>query len=168
MSDGERVERLIFDWLERNYPDGPTWYDRAKDGFTPALEIRMISAFGAVEYNISNGGWAQFLWNCFPHWREIIADAKEGYLSDRARRSRVLHSIAFTPYVSATKGMRRDDREIDKGKRLDHLFRRFTSRSDPAPASGWEDLFWDKAMYEKRSAWLAANEARVRAAMGLN
>ena len=78
MSDGERVERLIYDWLERNYPDGPTWYDRAKDGFTPALEIRMISAFGAVEYNISNGGWAQFLCNCFPHWREIIADAKEG------------------------------------------------------------------------------------------
>jgi len=80
MSDGERVETMISDWLERNYPDGPTWYDRSEQQIPPAIEIRMIYAFGAVEYNISNGGWAQFLWNCFPYWRPIIADAREGYL----------------------------------------------------------------------------------------
>lgn len=28
MLDGDRVERMISDWLERNYPEGPTWYDR--------------------------------------------------------------------------------------------------------------------------------------------
>ena len=61
MSDGERVERLISDWLERNYPDGPTWYGRPA-AEAPPLEIRMIAAFGAIEYNLSNGGWAQFLW----------------------------------------------------------------------------------------------------------
>jgi hypothetical protein len=34
MSDGERVEQLICDWLDRNYLDGPTWYGR------PALPLR--------------------------------------------------------------------------------------------------------------------------------
>jgi hypothetical protein len=79
MSDGERVETMISDWLERNYPNGPTWYDPAEQQISP-IEIKMIPACVAVEYNISNGGWAQFLWNCFPHWRAIIAEAKEGYL----------------------------------------------------------------------------------------
>ena len=79
MSDGERIERMISDWLERNYPNGPTWYGRpAKEA--PPLEIKMIPAFGAIEYNISNGGWAQFLWNCIGEWREIINTARDGYL----------------------------------------------------------------------------------------
>ena len=80
MSDGERVQTMISDWFERTYPESFSWYDRGKQQKPLALEIRMIPAFGAVEYNISNGGWAQFLWNCFPYWRAIIADAKEGYL----------------------------------------------------------------------------------------
>jgi hypothetical protein len=169
MSDGERVERLICDWLERNYPDGPTWYDRAKEGLKPALEIRMISAFGAVEYNIGNGGWAQFLWNCFPHWREIIADAKEGYLLIGApEQSAALDSL----YALCERDERECAETIQKSIKDNDLsnsyFARFTSRSYSAPSNGWEDLFWDEAMYAKRSAWLAANEARVRAAMGLS
>ena len=79
MSDGERVERLISDWLERNYPGGPTWYGRPATE-SPALEIKMIPAFGEIEYNLSNGGWAQFLWNCFGCWRDIINVARDGYL----------------------------------------------------------------------------------------
>ena len=59
MSDGERVERLISDWLERNYPDGPTWYGRPAT-VSPALEIKMIPAFGEIEYNLSNGGGRSF------------------------------------------------------------------------------------------------------------
>jgi hypothetical protein len=77
MSDGERVERMISDWLERNYPNGPTWYGRPESE-APPLEIKMIHAFVAIEYNICNGGWAQFLWNCFDDWREIINVAREG------------------------------------------------------------------------------------------
>jgi hypothetical protein len=168
MSDGERVERLIFDWLERNYPDGPTWYDRAKAGFTPALEIRMISAFGAVEYNISNGGWAQFLWNCFPHWREIIADAKEGYLligaPEQSAALDILHALCERDEGECAETIRKSIKDNDL---TNSYFAAFTSRSYSAPSSDWEDLFWDKAMYEKRWAWLAANETRVCKAMGM-
>jgi hypothetical protein len=60
MSNGKRVEKLICDWLNRHYPDGPTWYGRSATE-APALEIKMIPAFGEIEYNLSNGGWAQFL-----------------------------------------------------------------------------------------------------------
>ena len=169
MSDGERVERLIWDWLERNYPNGPTWYERAKEVVTPALEIRMISAFGAVEYNISNGGWAQFLWNCFPHWREIIADAKEGYLligaPEQSTALDILHAQCECDEDECAATIRKSIKENDL---TNSYFAAFTSRSYSAPASGWEDLFWDKALYEKRLAWLAANEERMRAAIGLN
>jgi hypothetical protein len=77
MSEGERVQQLIYDWLERNYPDGPTWFGRSA---TEALEIKMIPAFDRIEYNLSNGGWAQFLWNCFGYWRDVINAARDGYL----------------------------------------------------------------------------------------
>lgn len=79
MSDGERIQQLICDWIERNYPDGPSWYGRPATK-APPLEIKMIPALGAIEYNLGNGGWAQFLWNCFDDWREIINVAREGYL----------------------------------------------------------------------------------------
>jgi len=174
MSDGERVERMISNWLERNYPDGPAWYDRRKQQIPPAIEIRMIPAFVAVEYNISNGGWAQFLWNCFPHWRITIADARQGYLltgaPEQAAALDILHGLC-----------ERDEREChEMHKRANAaykkegpdawsaIFGKFTSRSYAAAGNDWEELFWDDSLYEKRSAWLAANEARVRAALGLD
>jgi hypothetical protein len=162
MSDGERVATMISDWLGRNYPDRPTWYDRGRQRIPPAIEIRMIPAFNAIEYNISNGGWAQFLWNCFPHWRAIIADAKEGYLltgaPEQAAALDILHGLC-----------ERDESECrEMLEQPTWLFGEFTSRSYAAPGNEWEELFWDDALYEKRLAWLAANEARVRAAMGLN
>ena len=48
------------------------------------------------------------------------------------------------------------------------IFGEFTSRSYSAPGDDWEKLFWDKALYEKRQTWLAANETRVRAAYGFD
>lgn len=47
------------------------------------------------------------------------------------------------------------------------IFGKFTSRSYSAPSNDWEPLFYDESVYEKRLAWLAANEARVRKALGI-
>lgn len=173
MSADEPIERMIGHWLERNYPNGPTWYGRpATEG--PPLEIKMIPAFVAIEYNISNGGWAQFLWNCFPHWRAIITIARDGYLLIGAPEQ----SAALTELWTLCE---RDEREcgqmheranaafeIKGADGWSDIFGKFTSRSYSAPSHGWEESFWDDALYEKRSAWLAANEARLRAAMGLD
>jgi hypothetical protein len=160
MSDGERVERLISDWLERNYPDGPTWYGRPA-AEAPPLEIRMIAAFGAIEYNLSNGGWAQFLWNCFDEWREVINVAREGYLLIGAP----VQSAALDELWTLCE---RDERECREAlEQPTWLFAEFTSRSYSAPPNGWEDLFCDNDIYEKRLAWLVANEARVRKALGM-
>ena len=172
MSDGERVERMISDWLERNYPDGPTWYGRpATEG--PPLEIKMIPAFGAIEYNISNGGWAQFLWNRFGEWRDVITIAKEGYLLIGAPEQ----SAALTELWALCERDERECGEMHKQANAaferkgsdawSSIFGKFTSRSYSAPSHGWEELFYDDALYEKRDAWLAANEARVRKALGM-
>lgn len=168
MSDGERIERMISDWLERTYPDGPTWYDHADEQIPPAIEIRMMAAFVRVEYNISNGGWAQFLWNCFPHWRAIIADAREGYLLIGAPEQSAaldnLRALCERDEKECSETIRKSMR--DQLDRWGAYFSGFTSRSYLAAGDEWEKLFWDDALYEKRLAWLAANEARVRAAMG--
>jgi hypothetical protein len=172
MSDGERVERLICDWLEKNYPDGPTWYGGSvAEG--PPLEIKMIAVFNAIEYNVSNGGWAQFLWNCFGEWREVINDAKEGYLligaPEQSAALDELRTLCERDERECGKMHERANAEFQKNgsDAWSEVFGEFTSRSYSAPPNGWEDLFYDKALYEKRWAWLAANEARVRKAMGI-
>ena len=164
MSDGERIERLISDWLDRNYPDGPTWYGRPA-AEAPPLEIKMIPAFGAIEYNISNGGWAQFLWNCFGEWREIIDVARDGYLLIGAPEQSAALGELQTLCERDERECREAHEQVNKGL---WLFAEFTSRTRSAPSDDWEELFWDKALYEKRLTWLAANEVRVRAAMGLD
>jgi hypothetical protein len=138
MSDGERVERLISDWLDRNYPDGPTWYGRPA-AEAPPLEIRMIDAFGAIEYNLSNGGWAQFLWNCFDEWREIIKVAREGYLLIGAPEQ----SAALTTLWALCERDERECGEMHKRAMAEwkkngpdawsSIFGEFTSRSYSAP-----------------------------------
>jgi hypothetical protein len=171
MSDGERIERMIYDWLERNYPEGPTWYDHSEKDISPALEIRMISAFGAVEYNLSNGGWAQFLWNCFPHWRAIIALAKEGYrligAPEQSDALDNLYALCERDEQECAEMQRKSVENYDESDDSHPYFAAFTARSYSAPGNDWEGLFWDEALYEKRLTWLAANEPRVRRAMGL-
>jgi len=163
---------MIAEWGERNFPRGPTWYGRREKDALPALEIRMIPAFSAIEYNISNGGWAQFLWNCFPDWRTIIADAKQGYLligaAEQGAALDNLYALCERDEKECAEMHRRANAAFQKkgSDAWSAIFGEFTSRDRSAAASDWEDLFWDKALYEKRRKWLAANEARVRAAYG--
>jgi len=160
MSDGERVEQLICEWLDRNYPDGLTWYGRPASE-APPLEIRMIPAFGEIEYNLGNGGWAQFLWNRFRHWRETIDVAKAGYLLIGGPEQ----SAALSELWTLCERDERECREMQEQRKW--LFSEFTSRSYLAQSNDWEQLFYGEEVYEKRLAWLAANEARVRKAMGM-
>jgi len=62
----------------------------------------------------------------------------------------------------------RDERECRETlEQPTWLFAEFTSRSYAVPPNGWEPLFYDEALHEKRWSWLAANEPRVRKAMGM-
>jgi hypothetical protein len=174
MTDGERIEQMIAEWGKRNYPHGPTWYDRTENEPLPALEIRMMPAFGAVEYNISNGGWAQFLWNCILDWRPIIADAKEGYLligaPEQAAALDILYALCERDEAECHKMHERANAAYEKegSDAWSAVFGEFTSRSGSASkGNDWEDLFWDHALYEKCRDWLVANEARVRRAYGM-
>jgi hypothetical protein len=171
MSDGKRIQQLIYDWLDRKYPDGPTWYGRSATEL-PALEIKMIPAFDSVEYNLSNGGWAQFLWNCFGCWRGIINVAREGYLLIGAPEQ----SAALTTLWALCERDERECAEIQKRAEAEFdeerhgsppFFAEFTARSYSAPPNDWEPLFHDRDVYDRRLAWLAANEARVRKALGV-
>src|SRR5262245_10344878 len=44
------------------------------------LELRVMPAMEAVEYNVSTGGWTKLLWNCFGTWPELIRVATKGYV----------------------------------------------------------------------------------------
>jgi hypothetical protein len=171
VSEGERIQRFVYDWLGWNYPDGPTWYDQPGAGMPP-LEIMMIPAFDDIEYNLGNGGWAQFLWNCFGYWREIVDVAREGYLLIGAREQsealNMLRTLCERDERECGEMLKRSESEHDEERYgSPPFFGEFTSRSYGAPGNDWERLFYDKAIYEKRLAWLVANEARVCKAVGM-
>ena len=171
MPDGEHVQRMIYDWLGRNYPDGPTWYGQQGHVEVPALEIRMIAAFDDIEYNLGNGGWSQFLWNCFGYWRQIINVAEEGYCligaTEQSAALATLRALCERDERECGETIERSVREDDGSTNAPPYFAEFTARSYSAPPNDWEPLFYGEAVYQKRLDWLVANEARVRRALGI-
>jgi hypothetical protein len=167
--DGKRVERLIIDWLGGNYPNGPTWYDRPATDWPP-IEIVMIPAFDDIEYNLGNGGWAQYLWNCFGYWRQIIDVAKQGYLligaPEQSAALETLRTLCERDERECAEVLERSEREYDGSEEGPPYFAEFTKRSYSAQRNDWEPLFYGDEIYAKRLAWLAANEARIRKAVG--
>ena len=124
------------------------------------------------EYNLANGGWAQFLWNCFDYRRPAIESAKEGYLligaPEQSAALETLRTLCERDERECEALLERSEAEFDEDRYgSPPFFAEFTSRSYSAPASDWEPLFSERGVYEKRLVWLAANEARVRRAMGI-
>lgn len=162
---GEQIQDMIYDWLNEHYPEGPLWIEPEFDAYENVpIEIKMVSAFDALEYNISNGGWSQVLWNCYGTWRKLIDIAREGYtLIDAQEQTQALDAL----YALCE----RDEKECETGLATEdgsmESFTEFTSRSCVVDGDDWEELFWsDSGVYEKRLAWLQANESRVRKALG--
>jgi hypothetical protein len=161
---GEQLQDLITEFLDRRYPDGWSWLDSEFDCFGEApLQLKMIPAFNALEYNISNGGWAQFLWNCWGCWPQLLDIAQPGY-----------RLIGADQQASAIDDLRRlcerDDDEcraamVDsvKENNFKHCFQSFTRRIITEPGTDWQNLFFpDSGVYETRLKWLEDNEALVR------
>ncbi len=156
VSDGERVKQLIYDWLNKNCAVGPKW-----ELLSPLpLEIKMLPAFSDIEYNLGNGTWTQFLWNCFDDWRRIIDVAKEGYfLIGATEQSAALDTLRAL--------CERDERECKRMQKLsekdfERYFGEFISRSDDVPFDREALFYHDSGVDEKRVAWLKANAARIR------
>jgi hypothetical protein len=161
---GKEIQRQIYDWLLERYPEGPDWMDPNFDACSNVpIEIKMISAFDELEYNISNGGWAQFLWNCNGCWRQLIDIAHEGYLLIGAlEQASALHELRVLCERDATEA---EAELASEDGSLEHASN-FTRRSY-AKGPDWERLFWsDSGVYERRLAWLEQNEFRVRQIIG--
>jgi Domain of unknown function (DUF4375) len=160
---GAQIEELIYDWLKREYPEGPTWFDERLGNMTlPPLEARMLYAFNVIEYNISNGGWSQFLWNCFDQWRPLLETAQAGYeligADEQAQALSKLRALCEQDEQECLASLQREDGSMD-------TFADFTRRSYVSQENEWEQLFWGD-IYDKRLAWLNANEHRIRAMVG--
>lgn len=161
--NGEKIEGLIYDWLNDNYPEGPIWLDDDYDGSPDVpLEIKMVSAFNTIEYNISNGGWSQLLWNCLGTWRPLIQIAREGYAligaPEQATALDRVQELCERDETECINTMNDTDETGDQ-------FTEFTRRSYATKGTEWEALFWT-GIYEKRIAWLEANESRIRKLIG--
>ena len=160
---GAEIEETIYAWLNATYPAGPTWFDEdelPKDA--PPLEVRMLCACNLIEYNIGNGGWSQFLWNCFDRWRTLISTAQEGYLligaKEQADALNILRKLCERDEQECLAARGREDGSMD-------TFVEYTRHSYLSGANEWEELFWGD-IYERRLVWLEANESRVRAIIG--
>ena len=160
---GEHVQGSIYAAFQSSHPDGPDWMNPDFDCLQQYPdEIRMIAAFNELEYNMSNGGWAQVLWNCFGNWRTLLDIAERGYLRIGAAEQ------------SAAICLLRRECERDEAECLTMLeaedgsmenFGKFTSRSY-GKGFDWERLFWAPDLYARRLRWLAGNQDEVMRLLG--
>jgi hypothetical protein len=154
---------MVYEWLRAKYPDGPVWFDEELPSEQlPPLELRMLYAFNVIEYNISNGGWSQFLWNCSSNWRAILDTAQAGYsligATEQANALNALRQLCEQDEPACLASIQREDGSMD-------AFAEYTKRSYLSDENDWESLFWGDS-YAKRLAWLEANESRIRTIVG--
>lgn len=160
---GSHVEEMIYEWLKAKYPEGPIWFDQElPPDQLPPLETRMLYAFNVLEYNISNGGWSQFLWNCLPNWRALLDTAQAGYsligANEQARALDTMRALCERDEQECLAALDQEDGSMD-------TFAEFTRRSYADSDCDWESLFWGE-IYETRGRWLEANEGRIRSLIG--
>lgn len=168
---GEAVREMVMHWLRRACPDGPQWDDPSFDALaTVPLELRFVHIHDVVEGEIGNGGWAQLLWNCGPHWRTLVDVAEAGY-----------RLIGATAYAEAIGPLRRccahceDDCRVSRARAEAErnwliegypMFGAFLDRARAYDAGRWERVFYDEDAYKARLIWLARNEGRIRSLIG--
>ena len=163
MKRGAEIEGSIYEWLKKRHPHGPTWFDRDDVPVdAPPIELRMLYAMNVIEYNISNGGWSQFLWNCIDQWRPIVKTAREGYsligAADQAAALDALEALCERDERECLTSLGRENGSME-------TFATFTQRSYLSREDAWEELFWGD-IHDRRLAWLEANEPRIRALIG--
>lgn len=162
---GEQLQNLIYQWLDKNFPNGMDWQSTDDRDLQMPLEIKMILAFDALEANIDNGGWAQLLWNCLGHWRLLLKIAKNGYLTIGAFPQAEAIDRVWALCEESESGCA--IAQAVAGDTLDG-FAEFTARSYGA-GPDWQELFYHSApVYDQRLVWLEHNEALVRRAVGLH
>jgi hypothetical protein len=160
---GQRIQNSIYAWFDRRYPDVRAWFGPASAEYAPAsIEVRAVIALDAIEYNISNGGWSQLLWNCLPAWRLILDDGQHAYSQmgamEQAAELRRIHDLCLRDEAQCGRLTAIHDPEMEN-------FARFTSRS--AAGECREHLYYDSSykLYALRLLWMSRERTRIAAAL---
>jgi hypothetical protein len=161
----EKLQQSIAAWASAKFGPSTQWFIAVEPKVDiPPLEVRMLYAFDNLEYNISNGGWPQFLWNNIATWRALIETSEAGYeligANEEVSVLATLRGLCETneaPCIAAL------------AAQGDILVRyaNFAGLVYVAEECDWQSLFWS-GIYEKRLAWLENNEPTIRAIIGLD
>ena len=175
MDDAQRKGRALWDavatHLDEKYGTGPEWGE--PDYHTLAaepFEVRMLFVLGSIEYNIANGGWGQFLWNCLPHWRLMIDIAAKAYpMTGAPRHAEALGDLRRCCLHSEADAMATKRRAIAERNFLVHtypLFGEFLDRARAYDDGQWQHVFYGDDAHLALLTWLAANEGLFRRYLG--
>ncbi|WP_075111691.1 DMP19 family protein [Noviherbaspirillum massiliense] len=125
--------------------------------------MRYIVAFDSVEEEITNGGWAQLLWNTYPNWRELLEIAREGYayFGDDHRASTIakLSKVFGEHENDCAKYMQKciDEESFNKN------FAEFTYRGYGSKPLYGEEIFFSDG---PRLTWLVEKRRVIEAVIG--
>ena len=163
---GNEVEARIWEWLQHTFPNDKGWQDPQFHCYRDVpLEIALVDAHAALEYNINNGGWSQVLWNCFGCWRQLLDLAGQGYTligaSAQAEELKALYRLCERDEADCLRFMQRAAKKKDFS-----YFSKFTSRSYGGSEWDGEDLFfYGSGVGEMRRAWLAEHQEKILASL---
>ena len=161
---GEEINAQIWKWLERRFPVDTGWQDPEFHCYAAVpLEIALVPTHAALEYNISNGGWSQVLWNCFGCWRQLLTLGEKGYaLIGATAQAEAIKELQILCEKNETECLR--FMQLAARKNDFSYFGKFTSRSYGGSECDWEDLFFSSSgVSEQRLAWLEEHEGLILA-----
>jgi hypothetical protein len=143
------IEDRVYKWFGKHYPGNPD----AECHRTVAPELRTILFTSNVEGEISNGGLPQLLWNTFHHWRAVLDDAEMGYQLFGATQ----HCEAIREFRALFQRYEQECRHYMEHSSCSE----WCEYGNNVMKSQHKKLFFSDAGYEKRQAWITANEQRL-------
>ena len=173
----EAVEKGLTLWralmvqLDERDPDGPRWGKADYHALAAEpFEIRMLCVMDSLEYNVSNGGWGQFLWNCVAHWRVMLDIAEKAYVltgaPDHAAIIPELRRCCDHCEADAIASRARAAAERNYLVEGYPMFGEFLDRARAYDDGNWQTVFYGEQAWHARLRWLAANDGLMRRYLG--
>lgn len=119
-----------------------------------SLPWRMPIMTNLLEGEITNGGLAQFLWNCFFHFRAVLADAKASYELVGAHDRATVVARCETVCMTCEESCRPFVEAATRDKTTDNFLAWYTDAEERMAVDGEDLLNVESGIVEIKGRWI--------------
>ena len=158
-----QLQAALDEWLENRCPTAD-WQSKTFDCYSAfPIIVRIHAMTNYFEMEICNGGLAQFLWNAFFHWEEVLTVCEKGYYEMNAIQQAAaipMFRIKILEHIALCQGF------ISKAQQRQNMkaFKDWYEIAEETMSMPEENLFYaadDSELLNLRAKWIARHTDEI-------